>query len=471
MGKKEGFIIAGELNEKCAVFGIYGQDLAVARLTYYGLYALQHRGQESSGIITSDGKSLYSHIGSGLVANVYRQAELDLLHGHMAVGHNRYSTSRGSDQNHAQPVVCEQSGLAFAHNGNLPSTRALEKFLDEHGVEYAESNDSAMMASAIEYYLGTGLSLGSAVEQAYPLFTGAFACVAMHSGTLVAFRDSCGIRPLSLGQFEDGWVAASETCAFDTIGAAFLREINPGEMVIVDKRGMRSVQIVKGKLKLDIFEFVYFARPDSLLMGRRVNEVRRRFGIQLAKEHPVDADIVIPMPDSAIPAALGYAQESGIPFDHGLIKNRYIHRTFIRPTAALREHDLQMKLNPLPEALMGKRVIVVDDSIVRGTTTKKVIAMLYGAGAKSVSILISSPPFRYPDFYGIDTPKQSDLIAANMSIEETRAYIGCNYLGYLSYDGMMRATGLPRSHFSASCFDGVYPVDIRERVSEIRAIH
>ncbi len=459
--------VESNLGEKCAVFGVHGFDLEVARLTYYGLYALQHRGQESSGIVTSDSKRLYSHHGSGLVANVYRESELSLLHGNLAVGHNRYSTSGSQDQ-HLQPIVDKAAGLAFAHNGNLPSVRLLEEFLDSHGVEHHDSNDSEMMAAAIGHYLFNGADLPTAVEKAYPLFTGAFSCVAIHNDTLVAFRDACGIRPLALGRLEEGWAVSSETCAFDTIGAAFQREIKPGEMVIIDSKGVRSRILEEGIQKMDIFEFVYFARPDSQLLGKKVNEVRRRFGAQLAREHKIDADIVIPVPDSGIPSALGFSEESGIRFDHGLIKNRYIHRTFIRPSVKLRGHDLSMKLNPLPEILMGKRVVVVDDSIVRGATTKKIVRMLYGAGAKEVCVLISSPPVKFPDFYGIDTPRQKDLIAATKSIPEIKDYIGCDYLGYLSYDGMMQATGIPANMFSASCFDGIYPIDIRERASEIK---
>jgi amidophosphoribosyltransferase len=455
-----------KLNEKCAVFAVYGPEEEVARLTYYGLYALQHRGQESSGIVTSDGKRFYSHVGTGLVAHVYNESDLAVMYGHMAIGHNRYSTSGAAGGGHAQPIVMEETGISFAHNGNLPSTLALEKFLDSKGIEYEDSNDSEMMAAAISYYVSGGVSLADAVERCYPLFTGAFACVVMDHKQVVAFRDRCGIRPLAIGNLDKGWAVASETCAFDTIHAAYLREVKPGEMIIMDRHGLRSRQLAKPDHKIDVFEFVYFARPDSLLAGRRVGEVRRNLGSRLAAEHPVDADVVIPMPDSAIPAAIGYAAAAKLPFDHGLIKNRYIHRTFIRPSSNLRQHDLQMKLNPVPEALMGKKVVVVDDSIVRGSTTKKVVRMLYGAGAREVSVLISSPPVKYPDFYGIDTPKQQDLMAAVKTIPEMKSEIDCDYLGYLSYDGMVGATGLPADRLSTSCFNGVYPVDILERASE-----
>ncbi|HUC86770.1 MAG TPA: amidophosphoribosyltransferase [Candidatus Saccharimonadales bacterium] len=454
-----------ELGEKCAVFGILEPKLEVSRLTYYGLYALQHRGQESSGIVTTDGKRFYRHTGQGLVGQVYRDEELEWLHGTMAVGHNRYSTSGGS-AHHTQPILSPETGVALAHNGNLPSTTALQGFLNEHGIEHSDSNDSEMMAAALTYYVESGLSLANAVEQCYQYFTGAFACVAMSRDQLVGFRDACGVRPLSVGRTEEGWVLASETCAFDTIGAAFIREVEPGEMVVIDRHGLRARQLAPATPKLDVFEFVYFARPDSLLAGRRVGEVRRAFGKQLWAEHPLKADVVIPVPDSAIPAALGYAGASGIPFDHGLIKNRYIHRTFIRPSDHLRQHDLGLKLNPVPEVLMGKHVVVVDDSIVRGNTTRKLVRMLYGAGAHRVSLLISSPPFKYPDFYGIDTPRQTELIAAQKSIPEIQAAIGCDYLGYLSYDGMVKATGMKPGQLTTSVFNGVYPIDIKERAQE-----
>ena len=462
-------VAARSLNEKCAVFAAYSPQLEVARLAYYGLYALQHRGQESSGIVTSDGKKFYDKIGQGLVANVYREEDLAYMYGHMAIGHNRYSTS-GPSENHRQPIIQQDAGIVFAHNGNLPSTALLERFLDEHGIERSGINDSEMMSAAIGWYVANGMSLADAVEKCYPLFTGAFACVAMDHKQVVAFRDHCGIRPLSLGRLEDGWTVASETCAFDTIGAAFLREVKPGEMVVLDRFGVRSRQLAEPNHKLDMFEFVYFARPDSLLAGRRVGNVRRNLGQQLAIEHKLDADVVIPMPDSAIPAALGYAQATGTPYDYGLVKNRYIHRTFIRPSSQLRQHDLRMKLNPVPEAIMGKRVVLVDDSIVRGTTMQKVVRMLYGAGASSVSVLISSPPVKYPDFYGIDTPKQKDLIASQKSVKEIADEMEVEYLGYLSHDGMLKATGLPNDMLSTSCFTGIYPVDIRERSKEISLI-
>lgn len=460
-------VIADFLKEKCAVFGTYGTGEGSARLTFYGLWALQHRGQESSGIVSSDGRSLYRHAGPGLVSNVYREEDLEQLAGSITIGHNRYSTSGAADDAHCQPFVKHDSGFAFAHNGNLPSTDKLEAFLNERGVDYDNLNDSGMMAEAIYCFMQDGLSIEKAIEEAWPLFTGAFSCVVMTPDKLVSFRDECGIRPLSIAKLGKGYVVASESCAFDTVGAQFLRDIRPGEMVVIDKKGMRAHQVVPGRLKLDIFELVYFARPDSIIEGMNVDWVRQNLGRELAKEWPVDADVVVPVPDSAIPAAIGYSQESGVPFEMALIKNRYIHRTFIRPTASLREQDLKMKLNPMPHLLNGKRVVLIDDSIVRGTTTRKIARMIYEAGAREVHILISCPPVRYPDFYGINLPTQDELIAYRMSPQEIRDHLGVDSLGYLSFDGMIRATGKPASQFSTHCFDGVYPIPIGSRQEEI----
>lgn len=458
------------LKEKCAVFGIYGPGDGAARVTYYGLWALQHRGQESSGIATSNGKKLHRYTANGLVAHVYKEEDLDTLPGHIAIGHNRYATSGGSGVCHNQPFLSQNDTIAFAHNGNLPDCSKLISFLQKHGVAHEELNDSGMMAQAISIYVKQGHKLATAIKKAYPLFTGVFSSVAMDTNTLVAFRDKCGIRPLSIGKLGESFVVASETCAFDTIGATFLRDVEPGEMVVIDKNGLSSHQVTKGVQKLDIFEFVYFARPDSVLLGQRVNKVRERFGAEMASEFPIDADVVIPVPDSAIPAAIGYSNASGIPFDMGLIKNRYIHRTFIQPTAELRKRDVKMKLNPVIESLAGKRVVLVDDSIVRGTTMRQVGEMVREAGATELHVVISSPPVRYPDFYGINTPDQAELSAARYTVEEIREYLGADSLHFLSQSGMIKATGLPAPVFSMSCFDGVYPIPIGKRAEEVRTI-
>jgi amidophosphoribosyltransferase len=461
-----------KLTEKCAVFGTFGTGNEASRLTFYGLWALQHRGQESSGIVSSDGEKLYRHAGPGLVSNVYREEDLQQLAGTITIGHNRYSTSGDSDDAHCQPVMKREQKIAFAHNGNLPSTKALESFLDEKDVPHSKLNDSEMMCEAINWQMSANKkNLEEAIIESYPLFTGAFSCVAMSTNKLVAFRDECGIRPLSIATTKNGgYVIASETCAFDTVGAHFLRDVNPGELVVIDENGLKSFQVVPARPKLDIFELVYFARPDSIIQGLQVDKVRRNLGIELAKEYKIDADIVVPVPDSAIPAAIGFSQASGIPFEMALIKNRYIHRTFIRPTAELREQDLRMKLNPIPGAIRGKRVILVDDSIVRGSTMKKEVRLMKEAGAKEVHLLISSPPVRYPDFYGINLSVQSGLIAAQMSIEEIRQFLSVDSLCYLSFDGMIRATGKSANIFSASCFDGVYPIEIGEHQKMIAKI-
>ena len=463
-----------QLHEKCAVFGIIGPELErkagleAARLTFYGLWALQHRGQESSGIVSSDGKQLYRHAAQGLVATVYREEDLEQLPGHLAIGHNRYSTSGGADDWFNQPYIDRKHGIALAHNGNLPDTTKIEAFLAKRGVSLEKKNDTAMMIAAISCYMDDGKNLVSAIKEAWPLFAGAFSIVAMDATTLVAFRDQRGIRPLSIATVEGGgYSVASETCAFDTIGAEYLRDVEPGELVEITTEGIKSHQVMKGQLKLDIFELVYFARPDSLILGKRIDGIRKNFGTQMAKEFPIKADVIVPVPDSGVPAALGYSQASGIPFEMGLIKNRYIHRTFIRPTEALRERDLQMKLNPVTETLTGKRVVLVDDSIVRGTTMRHMVSMVFNAGAKEVHLLISSPPVRYPDFYGINTPKQSELLAAHMTEDEMRDYVGATSLCFLSYDGMLKATGLPAGNFSTSCFNGVYPISIGKRADEI----
>src|SRR5665213_89432 len=454
------------MHEKCAVFGVYAPGLEsaeAARLVHTGLWTLQHRGQESTGISVSDGATIRTHKGQGLVAHVYDEASLGRLVGRIAIGHNRYSTSGGNGLRHSQPVVDDKMLLALAHNGNLPSVAALSRSLTDAGVDITGANDSELMHAALGREMARGVSLEDAVRMCFPLFTGAFSLALLTPRALAAVRDVRGIRPLSLGRIGDGYVVSSETCAIDAVGGTFLRDVRPGELVVMDENGMRSVQLEPGKEQLDIFEFVYFARPDSMLLGRRVNEVRRQFGIRLARECPVDADVVIPVPDSGVPAAVGYAGETGIPFDIGLVKNRYIHRTFIQPAQRLREVGVQLKLNPIAEVLRGRRVAVVDDSLVRGTTARQIVAMLRHAGARAVHYLVSSPPVRYPDIHGIDLPSPADLVAATKSVDEIRQSIGAESLTYLSYDGMIAATGLPEDHFSTACFNGVYPLENLDR--------
>ncbi len=487
-----------ELGEKCAVFGVYGKGLDVSRLSFFGLYAQQHRGQESSGIATADGETITVHKGMGLVSQVFNDALLGNLKGHIAVGHNRYSTTGGSHVKHAQPMLAagasslqkpryddprpslhgsvslcsgpDDGAIALVHNGNLPSTTALSDFLKSRDISVSGFSDSRMIVESVAAYMREGKDFASSVQTAYPLLTGAFSILIMSADTLIAIRDPHGIRPLSLASLNGGYIVASETCALPPIGATYVRDVAPGEMLVVDEGGLRSEQLAKPEQKLDVFEFVYFTRPDSTLLGRSVYEVRKNFGLQLAKEYPVQADVVIPVPETAIPSAIGYAHALSIPFEMGLIKNRYIHRTFITPEQHVREQGVKAKLTPLPEVLRGKRVVVFDDSIVRGTTSRQIVKMVFDAGAKEVHFLVASPPVKYPDFYGIDTPHQQDLIAATRSVREIEKFLGATSLRYLSYKGMIQATGIPESKLCTSCFTGVYPIDIKERAAEVKKV-
>ena len=459
-----------EINgEKCAVFGIYGKNLDVSRLTFFGLFALQHRGQESSGISVADGHGIHTYKNVGLVNQVYSEDNIKSLQGHIAIGHNRYSTSEGTGIKHAQPVIVKNGLLSLAHNGNLPSVKKLKEFLEGKDIGTEGHSDSELMAKALGYYLEHGESLKDAVIKSWPLFTGAFCLTVLTKDTLVAVRDAFGIRPLSMAKLNgDGIVFASETCAFHTIGAKFEREIKPGEMAVVSKDGVEFVQLEEPNQKLDIFEFVYFSRPDSQMLGKSVYQVRHNCGTQLFEECKIEADVVIPVPETAIPVATGYARASGIPLEMGLVKNRYIHRTFIQPEQHSRELGVKMKLTPLPEVIGGKKVVIMDDSIVRGTTSRQIVKMLFEAGAKEVHMLISSPPVKYPDFYGIDTPKQKDLIAAHKTVEEIRSYLGATSLYFLSLDGLIKSTGLPKDNFCSSCFTGEYPIDLGEKKTDVK---
>lgn len=462
-----------ELKEKCGIFGIFDRsgDLDVARLSFYGLFALQHRGQEGSGICTSDGERLYWHKGLGLVSQIYKEEDMEKLSGTIGIGHNRYSTSRGGNNDgllkHVQPFISDDETFALAHNGNLPSVTALKEFLEDKGIETATHNDSKLMHLAIGYYLDRGDSLPEAVEKAYPLFTGAFSLLIMTKDTLVAVRDQYGMRPFSVGQIKDSYVFASETCSFETIGTDVYWEVGPGEMMTVTKEGLTSKQLAPATPKFDIFEFVYFARPDSTILGQSVYQVRWDFGRQLAKEFPIEADMVIPVPETAIPSAIGYSKYAGVPLEMALIKNRYINRTFIEPDQHTREQGVKLKLTALREVVKGKRVILIDDSIVRGTTSQQIVKMVFEAGATEVHFLSSSPPVRFPDFYGIDTPKQKDLIAAQKSVKEIEQHLGATSLHFLSVEGLVEATHIAPANLSLSAFTGEYPIDLKERISEV----
>ncbi len=455
------------LIEKCAVFGVYTRSLKASQLVYAGLWALQHRGQDSSGISSTDGRDIYTHKAPGLVASVYKEQDLDRLNGSIAIGHNRYATS-GGIEGHIQPTISEQNLVALAHNGTLPARLDLTAFLQSKDIPVTQLNDSELMHAAIEYYISKGKPTEEAVALSFPLFTGAFSLVALTKDKLIGLRDAHGIRPFCIGKLDDdGFVLSSETCGLDSVGASFVRDVEPGEMVVIDENGLHSQSLAKGRERLDIFELVYFARPDSFIKGKSINELRREMGKQLARERVIEADVVIPVPNSAIAAALGYAEQSGITFDHGLLKNGYINRTFINPSSLLREREVAMKFSPMPGVLQGKRAIVIEDSIVRGTTLRNLVSIMREAGAKEVHLLSASPPVKFPDFYGIATPEQQELIASQMSQDQIRAFFGADSLQYLSYGGLIKATALPENSFCTACYTGEYPIEIGEHVKRI----
>ena len=456
-----------ELREKCGIVGIYGKSLPVSKLAFFSLFALQHRGQEASGITTSDGKKLHTHKGAGLVAQVYKEKDIENLKGHLGIGHNRYSTSGGGALDHAQPIVNINNSFALAHNGNLPSVKDLEKFLAAKKALQKNRMDSELITDAIDFYIKETGSIEKAVKKTFPLITGAFSLVMMNKDTLVAVRDSYGMRPLALGKIDKGYIVASETCALQTIGATFVREIEPGEMVVINENGLKSIKLAKSTPKHDIFEYVYFARPDSVLNGKLIYTVRKNFGKVLAQEFKLKVDAVIPVPDTATPVVLGYSEASGIPIEMALVKNRYVHRTFIEPDQKSRRHSVALKLIPLPSILKGKKIAVMDDSIVRGNTCKRLVKTFFKSGAKEVHLLISSPPIRFPDFYGMDTPDQNELIASHKTVEEIRKFLGATSVNYLSLDGLIKSVGLPKEHLSTSCFTGIYPINLKERKNEV----
>ncbi len=451
--------------EKCAVVGVVEKDNA-SLTAIDALRAMQHRGPEASGVtsMAEDG-ILNIHRELGLVKDVYRDPQIIAsLAGSLAIGHNRYSTS-GDKKKHSQPVVDESIGFSLGHNGNLTDTAELEEELKQHNVIISRLNDSEMMARTIATKIREGQTLPDAIADMYNQFNGAFSCVAMHDGQVVAFRDRFGIRPLSYGSLPDnGWVIASETCGLDTAGADFINDIKPGQMMVFTPGyPPKSTQLAEGKETLDIFEFVYFARPDSMLYGESVYEVRRRFGEELADLHASfipDNAIVVPVPDTSIPASEGFSEKLDIRTRQAIVKDRYVGRTFILPTEHERQKQLKIKHNIAPMAVKNKDVVVIDDSIVRLNTIPIIVERLKASGAKSVTVLIASPPVRYPDFYGIDTPRQSKLAAHHMTVEEMRKAINAEYLGFLSLDGMIRATRSPKSRFNLSCFNGEYPIPI-----------
>jgi amidophosphoribosyltransferase len=456
--------------EACGVFGVYAPDHPVSHLTYLGLYALQHRGQESAGMAVSDGETITVVKDMGLVSNVFDERTLATLTGHLAVGHTRYSTTGSSTWRNAQPVYRDVAAHTFAlgHNGNLTNT---EELAEAAGMlPGTVSSDSDVVAELIANELGRhpeasadGRALERALIEVLPTLEGAFSFVLMDEGHVVGVRDPHGFRPLCLGKLDNGWVLASESPALDVVGAHFVREVEPGEMVIIDASGYRSVRVFTEDQvdpKLCLFEFVYFARPDTTLYGQSVHQARVRMGEQLAEQAPVEADLVMGVPESGMPAAEGYARRSGIPYGQGLVKNRYIGRTFIAPNQEMRALGVRMKLNPLRDNIAGKRLVVLDDSIVRGTTSRALVSMLREAGATEVHLRVSSPPYRWPCFYGMDTGTRGELIAANMSVEEIRDYLNVDTLAYLSIDRLVAATGAVGAGFCDACLTGSYPVPV-----------
>lgn len=444
----------------CGVFGIYAPGRDIARLTYFGLYAQQHRGQESAGIATSDSGQLVTLRDMGLVAQVFDEARLRGLGGEAAIGHCRYSTTGSTHWVNSQPIVQhgKARSVALGHNGNLTNTAALREQLIERGIRLSSTSDTEVIAALIAH---DERPLEEAVAATMAQIEGAFSAVVLSEGKLVGFRDPDGIRPLAVGRLEDDWLLASENCAFDLIGAETVRELLPGEMVTIDADGCRSTQAEQAaeNQSLCIFEYIYFARPDSTLGDVELHGARVQMGELLAGEAPVEADMVIPIPDSGTPAAIGFARASGIPYMDGLIKNRYVGRTFIEPDQAMREQGIRAKFNPLAE-ISGKRVIVVDDSIVRGSTTSQIVAMLFDAGAREVHVRISSPPIVSPCFYGIDMADQEELIAAGRAIEDIRERIGASSLAYLSLDALQQATRQPPNSVCRACLTGEYPTVI-----------
>ncbi len=452
-----------EIQEECGVIGIHAQGEDVARIAFFGLFSLQHRGQESAGIAASDGKRIRMHRDMGLVTQVFQEETLAGLTGNMAIGHTRYSTTGSSVLRNVQPMTCEcdLGTVALAHNGDLINAAAVRDELMAEGVDFETTNDSEVIIKLIAK--SGACSIEDAVAYAMSRIEGAYSVVVMTADKLVGFRDPYGIRPLCLGAFNGNhYVLASETCALNTIGAHFVREVEPGEMIIVDASGMRERQCipVRGHA-LCVFEFIYFARPDSQMYNRSTHEARRRMGHELAREHPTPgAHIVLPIPDTGTPAAIGLAEASRVPYAEGVIKNRYIHRTFIQPDQRMRDLGVRMKLTPLREALSGRRVVMVEDSIVRGTTIGPTVKMIREAGAVEVHVRIASPPYKHPCFYGIDTANQNELIAAKLSVEEIRQYIGADSLGYLSLGGLIHAIGVKKDKLCCACLDGKYPVEI-----------
>ncbi|HLT10625.1 MAG TPA: amidophosphoribosyltransferase [Micromonosporaceae bacterium] len=454
--------------DECGVFGVWARGEDVAKLTYFGLYALQHRGQEAAGIAVSDGSRVVVYKDLGLVAQVFDEPTLASLRGHIAVGHTRYSTTGGSTWENAQPTLratpagrdgrTAATTIALAHNGNLVNTSELAKRVADLGLVDDATSDTAVVTTLLA--ARPDLSVEAAALELLPTLRGAYSFVFMDEETLYAARDPHGVRPLVLGRLDRGWVVASETAALDTVGASFVREVEPGELLAIGEDGLRSTRFAVPEPKGCLFEYVYLARPDSTIAGRNIYAARVAMGRTLAREHPVDADLVIGVPDSGIPAAIGYAEESGIPYSAGLVKNAYVGRTFIEPSQTIRQLGIRLKLNPLRDVVRGKRVIMVDDTIVRGNTQRAQVRLLREAGAVEIHVRISAPPVMWPCFYGIDFATRAELIANGLDVEGIRRSIGADSLGYLSLDGLVSATEQPKSRLCRACFDGEYPIPL-----------
>lgn len=458
-----------DLHEACAVFGIYAPGEDVSRLTFFALYALQHRGQESSGIaVTTDDGFIRRHVGMGLVSQVFEEEHLAYLSGNLAIGHNRYSTTGSSRFANAQPIIVDSplGPLALAHNGNVVNANRLREELVNCGCQFQSSTDSEVIAHLIA--TAKGEDWPAKIRRAMERLEGAYSLTLLTQDAVYAVRDPLGVRPLCLGQLGSGHVAASESCALDHLGATFLREVTPGEIVKIDGSGLTSyLGRIAPRHATCIFEFIYFARPDSVIDNRLLYLAREEMGAELSREYPVDADLVMAIPDSATAAGIGYARASGIPFREGLLKNRYVGRTFIQPDQRIRDAGVQLKFNPLPHVLRGKRVILVDDSIVRGTTTPHVIQLLRRAGATEVHLRVCAPPITHPCFFGVDLATKDQLIAANLSVPAIREYVGADSLGYLSLDGLHRAIGLPKERFCTACFTGNYPIQVDAEMDKL----
>lgn len=456
-----------KLKEECGVFGVYNNnDFDTSRLTYYGLFALQHRGQESAGIAVNNKGTILYRKEMGMVSEIFDDVVLDYLKGHSAIGHVRYSTTGESYAENAQPLVIKytKGHMAIAHNGNITNANEIKKELEEQGTIFQTTSDTEIIAALLSRIRIKYNAIEDALIEVMKKIRGAYSLLIMTPNKIIAVRDPLGMRPLVIGKKEDSYVFSSESCAFDSLGIEFVRDVEPGEIIVVNKDSIRSIQTeVPKKSASCIFEYIYFARPDSIMDGIEVYSARYKAGIALAKEHPIDADVVVGVPDSGLAAAHGFSDASGIKYVGGFMKNRYVGRTFIQPSQEMRELGVHLKLNPIRSQIEGKRVVMIDDSLVRGTTSKKIVNLLKAAGAKEVHVRISSPPVKYSCYFGIDTPERKNLIAGNMSIEEIRDIIGADSLGYISNEGLLSTCKNGKRDYCMACFNGKYPMDVHDK--------